>query len=483
MVRTRFAPSPTGFLHIGGAYQALLDYAWAKKNKGKFILRIEDTDLKRFIPEAEEVIYQGLKWLGLEPDESPIKGGPYGPYRQSERLSIYKKYAQELIEKNFAYYCFCSPQRLEEVRKERQKKGLPPMYDRHCRNLKKAEISKRIKNGEKYVIRLKVPDNQEIIVPDLIRGKIIFKSEVIDDQILLKSDGFPTYHLAVVVDDYLMRITHVIRGEEWLSSAPKHILLYQYFGWKPPVFLHTPTIRDESRKKLSKRLGHTALNWYQQEGFLPQALLNFLALLGWSHPQQKEFFSLEEFIKYFDLKDLSPVGPVFDLRKLEWLNGVYIRKLSDKKLVQLIKPYAPAKMTFDLINKTIPLIKERIHKLSDYSQMVGFLVEEPKIDIEVLVQKGGKDKDLIKNQFSEVLACFSKIKNWKTETLEKEVRGLAEKNKWHIGKFFMALRIAITGKTVTPPLFESMELLGKEKTLKRVKKAIILLGCGARIRT
>ncbi|MGB9911361.1 MAG: glutamate--tRNA ligase [Microgenomates group bacterium] len=475
MVRTRFAPSPTGFLHIGGAYQALLDYAWAKKNKGQFILRIEDTDVKRYVSQAEEVIYQGLRWLGLEPDESPVKGGLYGPYRQSERLAVYKKYALQLVEKGLAYYCFCSTQRLEKVREERQKKGLPPMYDRYCRNLTKKEVEERIKKGEKYVIRMKIPDGEEIIVPDLIRGKVVFKSEVVDDQVLLKSDGYPTYHLAVVVDDYLMKITHVIRGEEWLSSAPKHILLYRYFGWRMPVFLHTPTIRDESRKKLSKRLGHTALGWYQEQGYLPEALLNFLALLGWSHPQQKEIFDLQEFIKYFDLKDLSPVGPIFDLKKLEWMNGVYIRKKTDNELVQLIKPFVLKKMNDSLIKKTIPLIKERINKLSDYWGLVDFLVEEPKIDINLLISKSREDKNLIKNQLLAVISCLEKIKNWQEKKIEEELRNLADKNKWHRGNFFMALRIVITGKPVTPPLCPSIAILGRKETIKRIKKLLSFL--------
>ena len=377
-VRTRFAPSPTGFLHVGGAYSALLDYAFAKKHKGKFIIRIEDTDIKRKVEGAEEIIYQALEWLGIKADESPKKGGPFGPYRQSERLDIYKKFALELVEEGDAYFCFCSPERLKKVRFERQRKGLPPMYDKKCRKLAKKKAEERARE-EKYVIRLKVPENEKIVVPEPIRGEITFESNVVDDQILLKSDGFPTYHLAIVVDDHLMEITHAVRGEEWLSSAPKHYLLYQYFGWEPPLYFHTSAIRNPDRSKLSKREGHTSLMWYKEQGYLPEALLNFLCLLGWSHPEEKEVFSLDEFIKLFDLKDLSPAGPVFNLEKLDWLNGVYLRKSQDSSLKNQIFEFYQGKYSDDLINQTIPLVKDRIKKLSDYQTLAGFFFKAPKV--------------------------------------------------------------------------------------------------------
>ena len=471
-VRTRFAPSPTGFLHIGNVYSALIDFAFAKKHRGKFIIRIEDTDIKRYVKGAEEKIYQWLGWLGIKADESPQEGGPYGPYRQSERLPLYQKYAEELIEKGYAYYCFCSPERLEEIRKERRKQGLPPMYDRYCRKLSLEEARKRIKKGEKYVVRMKIPDQEKIIVPDLIRGEVVFESRVIDDQVLLKSDGYPTYHLAVVVDDHLMKITHIVRGEDWLSSAPKHILLYRYFGWKPPVLVHTALIRNPDKSKLSKRQGHASLEWYMREGYLPEALINFLCLLGWSHPQEKDIFSFQEFISYFNLKDLSPVGPVFDLKKLDWMNGVYIRKKSNEELVQLIKPFVPNGLRTTLINQTVSLIKDRLRKLSNYPDLVDFFIKEPKIDQKLLVQKGGRDKKLIEKQFEISLEALKKLTVWKAKNLERLFRDLAKENSWHIGKFFMAIRIALTGKTATPPLFETMEILGKEKTIKRLQGSL-----------
>jgi len=462
-VRCRFAPSPTGFLHVGGAYGALLDYAFARKHKGKFILRIEDTDIKRSVEGAEEVINQGFEWLGIKPDESPQLGGPFGPYRQSERLGLYKKYALELINKGHAYYCFCSPQRLAEVRRERERKGLPPMYNKNCRGLDKKEVEERAKK-ENHVIRLKVPENEKIIVPEPIRGEIVFESNVIDDQILLKSDGFPTYHLAVVVDDHLMKITHAVRGEEWLSSAPKHYLLYQYFGWEPPIYFHTPAIRNPDRSKLSKREGHTSLMWYKEQGYLPEVLVNFLCLLGWSHPEEKEVFGLDEFIKLFDLKDLSPAGPVFNLEKLDWLNGVYIREKKDEELVQLIKPYAPQGADPSLINQTIPLIRDRIKKLSDYQRLAGFFFETPKINRN-LFEKNAK------LQLKQAIETLSRVEKWEKEEIERVLNRLVKKKGWGTSQFFMNFRIAITGSKFTPPITDSVAILGKEETIKRLKKA------------
>lgn len=471
-VRTRFAPSPTGFVHVGSFYSVLLDYAWAKKNKGKFIVRIENTDIKRYVKKAEEKIYEALDWLGIKEDESPRVGGPHSPYRQSERLKIYRQHAEELIKKGHAYYCFCSKKRLDKVREEQKKRKQPPMYDRQCRQLNSRESATRVGKSESHVIRMKIPDNEKIVIPDLIRGDVIFDCNVVDDQVLIKSDGFPTYHLAAIVDDHFMEITHAIRGEEWLSSAPKHFLLYRYFGWEPPIYLHTPTIRDESRRKLSKRLGHTSFDWYRDQGFLPEALLNFLCLLGWSHPQEKEIFGLEEFIKKFDLKDISPVGPIFDLRKLEWMNGVYIRKKSDRELQQLLKPFTPKGMKVTLINQSVPLIKNRLQKLSGYPDLVDFFVKKPMVDFKLVVKKGGGDKDLIKVQFETLVKKLEGVKIWKAKRLEEIFRNLANKLNWHVGKFFMAVRIVLTGKTATPPLFETMEVLGKKKTLKRLKLVV-----------
>jgi glutamyl-tRNA synthetase len=464
MIRTRFAPSPTGFLHVGGAYSALLDYAFAKKHKGKFIIRIEDTDIKRRVKGAEEVVYQGLEWLGIKADESPKKGGPFGLYRQSERLELYKKFALELVEKGDAYFCFCSPERLKKVRFERQRKGLPPMYDRKCRQIDKKEAEKRTKK-EKFVIRLKVPENEKIVVPEPIRGEVVFESSVVDDQILLKSDGFPTYHLAVVVDDHLMEITHAVRGEEWLSSAPKHYLIYKYLGWKPPLYFHTPAIRNPDRSKLSKRKGHTSLMWYREQGYLPEALVNFLCLLGWSHPEEKEVFDIKEFIKLFDLKDLSPAGPVFNLEKLDWLNGVYIRKSQDSSLKTQIYEFYQGKYPEELIGKTIPLVKDRIKKLSDYQELAGFFFETRKPN-KSLFEKNAKI------QLKQALEVLEKIEKWNKEEIEKALQGLIKKRGWGTGKFFMNFRIAITGSKFTPPITDSIAILGKKETIERLKLSL-----------
>lgn len=475
MVRTRFAPSPTGFLHVGGAYSALLDFAYAQKMGGRFIIRIEDTDVKRTVKGAEEKIYQGLEWLGLKAAESPQIGGPYGPYRQSERLPLYQKYAQKLIDKNLAYYCFCSPRRLARIKEGHQKDNLLPMYDRQCRSLDPQKAAQKAAKT-KHVIRLKIPFKEKIIVPDLARGNIVFESKIVDDQVLLKSDGFPTYHLAVVVDDHLMKITHVIRGEEWLSSAPKHVLLYQYLKWKAPQFLHTPTIRNPDRSKLSKRQGHTALSWYQQNGYLPQALLNFLFLLGWSHPKGKEIFDLKEFIKHFDLKDLSPVGPAFDLQKLTWMNGVYLRQTPDEKLLPLVKPFAPKEMKPNLITQTLPAVKERIKTLTEYAPLVEFLVKKKKPDLDELIQAGknsGETKAVLLLA-EEKLQNFSP-QDWQATQIEEAIQDLIEETGWEKKDLYMTLRVAATGSSITPPLFDSLAFLGQKEALSRLKTAINLL--------
>ncbi|MBU2591973.1 MAG: glutamate--tRNA ligase [Patescibacteria group bacterium] len=468
-VRTRFAPSPTGFVHIGNIYGAMLDYAFAKKHKGGFILRIEDTDQKRRVDEAEEKIYQGLKWAGLVPDESPEHGGKYGPYRQSERLEIYQKYARQLVDQGDVYYCFCTPKRLEELRQEQKRKKRLPKYDRLCRKISKKEAEQRIKNGEKYVIRMKVPDNEKIAVNDLLRGKVVFESNLIDDQVLLKADGFPTYHLAVVVDDHLMKISHIIRGEEWLSSAPKHVLLYRYLNWQMPVLIHTANLRNPDRSKMSKRHGHTSLDWYIDQGFLPEALLNFLSLLGWSHPEEKEIFSFDQFVKLFDLKDLSPVGPVFDLKKLEWMNGVYIRNKADADLVEFLKPFLP-EVAKDKILTAAPLIKERIKTLKEASEILEFVTRKVDYSPDLLLVKG-LTKESAGQMLEKAKAAVDKY-GIDVEKLQKEFLKLIKDNNWNTGNFFMVLRTAVCGKKITPPIIESLPLIGKGETLSRLDLAL-----------
>ncbi len=449
-VRTRIAPSPTGEdLHIGNAYTALINFVFAKKGNGQFIVRIEDTDQTRLVAGSEKRILESLHWLGLDPDESPEKGGPYKPYRQSERLPLYKKYAEELIEKGYAYWCSCTQVRLTEMRKKQEENHLPPMYDGHCREL-------NLKKG--LTIRLKVPKEGTTIFTDVIRGEISFENKLIDDQVLLKSDGFPTYHLGVVVDDHLMEISHIIRGEEWISSTPKHILLYQFFGWKPPVFAHMPLLRNPDKSKLSKRKNPVWVSWYKQEGFLPEAILNYLATLAWAHPEGKDIFSLEELINVFTLEDIQTTAPIFDIEKLRWMNGEYLRQAQNSKLKAQIFEFYNKKYPLNVIEKTLPLVLERIKTLKEYQSLAGFFFERPK-EFERPVNK----------ELTKVIKdAFSKGSEWKHNYLELLLRTTAELHKIKAKDLFMELRVAITGKTVGPPLLESLELLGKEETLARL---------------
>jgi len=429
-IRVRIAPSPTGLAHVGNIYIALFNFAFARQNKGKFVLRIEDTDIKRHVLEAEKVIYEAFQWLGLKYDEGPDIDGPFGPYRQSERLDLYRKYAQQLIDKDLAY----------------QKDG---------------------------AVWFKVPGGQTSW-EDLIRGQIQFDHSQIKDFVILKSDDYPSYNFAVVVDDWLMKISHVIRAEEHISNTPRQIMIYQALRSPVPEFAHLPLLRNTDHSKISKRKNPVAISWYQEQGYLPEALLNFLCLLGWSHPQGKDVFPMAEFFKYFSFSRVSKSAPVFDLKKLDWLNGVYLRQKSNKELLKLIKSFADKKMSGSLIEKTIPLVKERLVRLSDYQSMVDYFIKEPRVDLKLLLEKGGKDKKVIKEEFEKVLEEIGNIK-WTTNDLENFFRNLAQKENYHLSKFFMTVRIALTGKTATPPLFETMEVLGKDKTFYRLKEALSLL--------
>jgi glutamyl-tRNA synthetase len=458
-VRTRIAPSPTGNdLHVGSVVTALMNFAWAKKNKGQFIVRIEDTDRLRLVAGSEERILKTLEDLGLHADESPLKGGPYGPYRQSERLTMYHQYAQELVAKGKAYYCICSSERLEQIRRKNLAEHKLPKYDRYC-YYHQDEVKKAIAGGKKYVIRLLVPD-KEINFTDLIRGEIKFQGTNIDDQILLKSDGFPTYHLAVVIDDHLMAITHVIRGEEWLPSTPKHLLLYYAFNWSPPLFAHIPLLRNPDKSKLSKRKNPVWVSEYLHQGIFKEALLNYLALMGWSHPAGKEIFSLTEYIKTFSLEDIQTTAPVFDIKKLEWLNGEYIRKTPDSELTNKLYEFYHARYPKALISKTIFLIKERIKKLADYWPLCEFFFHSPtqyEIDIK-------KYSPLL----PKIQQALREIDSWNAEVIGAKMIELAKRENLKNSEFFMLLRVLITGKKISPPLNESMELLGKRECVKRI---------------
>jgi len=459
MIRTRIAPSPTGKdVHIGTVATALMNFAWAKKNKGKFIIRIEDTDQSRLVPGGEAKMLKSLQELGIVADESPVVGGPYAPYRQSERLDIYQKYAKELVEKGKAYFCTCTPERLTEMRLTQQKEKKVPKYDRYCVS-RQEEIKKQIEEGSKYVVRLLVPE-KEIVFTDLIRGEIRFQSSSIDDQVLLKSDGFPTYHLGVVVDDYLMEITHVLRGEEWLPSTPKHILIYEALGWSPPQFGHVSLLRNPDKSKLSKRKNPVWASEYIAQGIFPEALLNYLALMGWSHPEEKEIFSLDEYIKVFDIKDIQTTAPVFDQIKLEWMNGEYIRNLKLETLNLKIQEYIGKEYDKKIVEKSIPLVRERMKKLSDYLLLCEFLFLKPTV-YEVDLAKYKDALEVIRKQL-ELITDYTSVQ------IGLSMGECAKKLGMKNSEFFQLLRIAITGKKVSPPLNESMEILGKEECVKRI---------------
>src|SRR3989338_4554442 len=463
MVRTRIAPSPTGEdIHIGNLHTALINWTFAKKNDGQFIVRIEDTDQQRLIKGSEERILKTLKEYGLIYDEGPDAGGSAGPYRQSERLETYQIYGKELIEKKVAYYCFCSKERLESLRKKQQKEGLVPRYDKHCLNLKDPE--KRVEDGESYVVRLNIPEDIVISFEDLIRGEITFFGKDLDDQVLIKADGFPTYHLAVVVDDHFMKVTHVIRGEDSISGTPKHIYLYDSFGWEKPIYVHTPLLRNPDRSKLSKRKNPIWASWYLKHGYLPEAVLNYLCLMGWSHPKQKEIFDLDEFISVFELKNIQTAGPIFDVVKLEWMNGEYIRRMNSGLLTNKLLEFYHEKYPKEAIEKTVPLIQERIKKLSDYLPLCEFFFKMP--------EEYQADLKPHKSILKKAHDTLAKITSWKAESIGQTLQNLTVKEKLRNADFFMWLRVAITGKKISPPLNESMEILGKKECLHRLSSLL-----------
>lgn len=471
-IRTRIAPSPTGIAHLGTAYQAQRDWAYAKNMGGQFIVRIEDTDRERYVEGAVDILFEAFAWLGYTNDEGANVGGPHAPYTQSERLPIYQKHAKDLVAKGEAYYCFCTKERLDKLREEQQAKKLVPRYDKHCRNLSKDEITKHLEAGDKHVIRMKMPLEGETTFHDLIRDDITFKNSDVDDTVLLKSDGYPTYHLAVVVDDHLMEITHIIRGEEWISSTPKHVQLYKAFGWELPAFAHLSLIRNKDHSKMSKRHNDVSVLSYRDKGYLPEAMNNFLALLGWSHPEKKEIFTMEEYVKNFSLERLTTTAPVFDVEKLQWMNGMYIRELSDSDLTTRLAPFIPADCPKELVTQILPLIKERLVTLKDFEELSDFFYRDIKVDLTMLTKKSSAEE--VKEQLIATNHELSTIdqNNWTHENIEQKIRSLAESNNWKPGQYFMMLRIAVTGKTATPPLFETIEVIGRDKVLARLQNVL-----------
>ena len=480
-VRVRIAPSPTGAPHVGTAYIGLFNYAFARAHGGTFLIRIEDTDQLRSTLRSESAILRALRWIGLQWDEGPDVGGAYGPYRQSERLPIYQKYAQELIDGGAAYRCWCTAERLEAMRQQQRQAKQPMRYDGHCRDLSEADAKAMAHSGGASVVRLRVTPGGTTVVHDAFREPIAFDHQQIDDQILLKSDGYPTYHLANVVDDHLMRISHVIRAEEWISSLPKHVLLYQAFGWEPPVFMHMPLLRNTDKSKISKRKNPVSLEYYERQGYLPEAMCNFLALLGWSMPDDREIFSLSEMIENFTFERIRLGGPVFDLQKLEWLNGMYLRQLSPDELTHRLyeQVIAPKRQRFTdkaYLQAITPLLQERLRTLGDFSDMSVFFYDMPLLyDATLLVPKGHKPRETA-NILADVSEQFQQYDGpWQDAALEAVMRTYLERAKWDARSLFMTLRIVMTGRTASPPLFAVMQVLGKEVCLTRLEDAIATL--------
>lgn len=491
-IRVRFAPSPTGYMHIGNFRTALYTYLFAKKNNGDFILRIEDTDQKRFVPDALEKLINILNWASFEYSEGVyleegkiIQRGDYGPYIQSERLEIYQKYAQELVEKGDAYYCFCSPERLEEMRNLQTAQKKAPMYDRSCLKLSSEEIAEKLKNNEPYVIRQKINTEGFTEFDDLIRGKVKIQNNLLDDQVLLKSDGYPTYNFANVIDDHLMEITHVMRGEEYISSTPKYTQLYQNFGWIEPKIAHLPLILNPDKSKLSKRQGDVAVEDYIQKGYLKEAIINFVALLGWNpgEGEVQEIFSIDELIEKFDLAHIHKAGAVFDLKKLDWLSAQYIKKLSIAELYKKSLDFFRQKVLYlnaseekkseVYLKKVLAIERDRLNNLSAVGESNRFFFEDIKYDKELLRWKKMTDEDLKKSleKSKEVLKNISDS-NWTKENLEKQLLAAAEDKK---GDLLWPLRAALTGAQKSPSPFECAWVLGKEASLEKINQALNLI--------
>ncbi|PIE91551.1 MAG: glutamate--tRNA ligase [Acidobacteria bacterium] len=472
-VRTRIAPSPTGAPHVGTAYTALFNYCLAKSLGGDFILRIEDTDQNRSRPEYEKAILDALEWTGLTWDEGPDKGGEFGPYRQSERTEIYTKHAQELLDKGHAYKCFCTADRLNRVRGERLKEGHSTLYDAHCRSLSKEEIHELEAQGTPYTVRLNVPEEGSCVIQDPLRGEVRFEYKTIDHQILMKSDGFPTYHLANVVDDHLMGISHVLRGEEWLPSLPKHILLYDYFGWEKPVFYHLPLLRNADKSKLSKRKNPTSILYYKEIGMLPQTLLNFLGLLVYSYPGDTEKFTLQQMVESFDVQRVNLSGPVFDLDKMTWLNQQYLVEMESEQLVQELVDW---RFNREFLLKLLPMMKKRLHKLGDFFTACDFMFfSDLEYEKERLLPKG-KTAEETRDILQMFIWELEKLTSFQRDDVYRACQAIAEMRGWSLREITHAVRVAVCGKTVAPPLFDSMEIVGSDVCRNRLMNAVNELG-------
>ena len=479
-VRTRFAPSPTGFPHVGNIRTALFAWLFARHNGGSFIVRIEDTDVTRKVEGAVEAILNSLRWLGLDWDEGPEVGGKYGPYFQSKRLDKYHEIAQQLVSQGRAYYCYCSPQRLEEMRAEQVRHKQSPGYDRHCRELSREEQSRKENEGIIPVVRFKTPLEGQTRFNDLIWGEVVFENNTLDDFVMLKSDGYPTYHLANIVDDHLMEISHVIRAEEWLSSTPRHVLMYQALGFEPPNFAHLPMLLGADRSKLSKRHGAVAMAEYYEQGYLPEAMVNFLALLGWSLDDKTEVLSRQELIDNFSLERVSRTAAIFNRDKLNWMNGVYIRSLTADEFFEAAEPYlmmdkAAGEAVIsseEYVRNILPLVHERAKTLTEVAELAQFFfVEELDYAPSLLIEKS-MSLESTTEALKTAQPRLEQLKVFDAESLEALLRPLAVELGLKTGQLFGALRTAVTGRTATPPLFQTMAVLGKERCLKRIQAAL-----------
>ena len=481
-VRTRFAPSPTGYLHVGGLRTALFTYCIAKKAGGKFILRIEDTDQERYVEGANEVIYRTLRAVGLNWDEGPDVGGDYGPYIQTERKGIYKEYAEKLVQLGGAYYCFCDKERLQELKAVQEASGVNPMYDRHCRNLSPEEIKAKLDAGMPYVIRQKIPLEGTTTFHDVLYGDITVDNATLDDQILLKTDGLPTYNFANVVDDHLMGITHVVRGNEYLASAPKYTLLYKAFGWEEPMYIHVEHIMRDKQHKLSKRDGDASYEDLINKGYLSEAIVNYIALLGWSPKGEREIFSLPELIEEFDISGLSKSPAIFDPLKLRAINGEYIRAMSPDEFARIAEPYIreTCKGDFD-IKKIAALLQPRTEVLTDIPAQVDFLDEMPEYDLSLYENKKMKtNREASLEVLEKVLPALENITDWNFDVLHDVLFNLIAEMGVKNGYLLWPVRVAITGKQFTPGgAVEAADIIGKAETLSRMKRSIELLRQGA----
>lgn len=486
-IRVRYAPSPTGYLHAGGARTCLFNWLFARRHNGRFVLRIEDTDRTRYQERSLADLLDGLRWLRLDWDEGPEVGGPHGPYFQSQRLPLYQEYAQKLLESGHAYKCYCSQERLKQLRAESGRRNQSTGYDRHCRELTARERAEKEAEGIVPVIRLKMPLEGETSFHDLIRGTISMKNSQMDDFILLKSDGYPTYHLANVVDDHLMEISHIMRADEWIPSTPRHVLMYRAFGWTPPLYAHLPVILSPTGKgKMSKRktIGADGREYpvlireFRAAGYLPEALFNFLALVGWSYDDKTEILTREQIIQHFDLEHVSKSPAKFSYDKLDWMNGIYIRQLDADDLAGRLKPFldkAKFNADWNMIRRMVPLIQERLVKLADAIALVDFFfTEELHYDPQLLIQKG-MDVEQTRRVLAESAQILSTMPVFDEMTIEAALRAKAEEMGLKARQFFGTLRIATTGKEVAPPLFGTLAILGRDKVLKRIARARELL--------